>query len=97
MKLSRLRLFLASSGLCVLLITWGERWARDRFSRWGAGTFNPYRESESAVFELQPGFEGIQSQPEGDFAVPVRVNSRGTRGGEFLVPKPGGTFRILML
>jgi lysophospholipase L1-like esterase len=42
-----------------------------------------------------PGRSGIYRRSE--FAIPVRFNAHGFRGGEFAIPKPAGVFRVLAL
>lgn len=59
----------------------------------GFGQVEIYEPDPLLYWRLQPNqqcFTKVNHEP-------VRINSHGTRGPEFAVPKPAGTFRVLML
>jgi lysophospholipase L1-like esterase len=92
-KPSRLKLLAmgcaVAAVLCLLLLMLAEL----VLSFAGFGNVEIYQPDPVLYWRLKPGqqcFTKVNHEP-------VRVNSHGTRGAEFTVPKPPGTYRVLML
>jgi hypothetical protein len=84
--LQNLGLATASFGLCFVLLEVGLRLA-------GYGNVEIYQPDPLLYWKLKPGqncYTKVNRKP-------VRVNSLGTRGPEFLAEKPVGALRILSL
>jgi lysophospholipase L1-like esterase len=82
------KLVLASASLLVFLLL-----AEVVLSLAGFGNVEIYEPDPKLFWRLKPNqdcFTKVDNKP-------VHINSRGTRGPEFEVPKPKGTFRILSL
>lgn len=92
-KPSRLKLVLmgctVAAVICLLLLLLAEI----VLSFAGFGNVEIYEPDPLLYWRLKPNqqcFTKVNHEP-------VRVNSHGTRGAEFQVPKPPGTYRVLML
>lgn len=82
------KLFLAGGSLAVFLLI-----AEGVLSLAGFGNVEIYEPDPRLFWRLKPNqdcFTKVDNKP-------VHINSRGTRGPEFDVPKPAGTIRILSL
>ncbi len=82
------KLFLALFSLVLFLVA-----AEVVLGLMGFGKVEIYEPDPRVFWRLKPNQDRFTKVDH----KPVHINSRGTRGAEFAVPKPGGTIRILAL